>query len=129
MNLGEKMTEEYPVAAFWLLLIGGILELIGAIGWAIIMGIVGVSTMMIMPIAGGMFMMCAVWFFIWDILIILSAVWVKTGDPDKVHKGATLGLISSILAGINIISLIGAILAFGWKKKAPVAVPPPPPPI
>ncbi len=70
-----------------------------------------------------------IWFIIWGVLMILSAQWVKTGDPEKVHKGAVLGLIASILGGLNVISLIGAILAFTWKPPAPITQPPPPPPI
>ena len=123
------MANDYPTGAYLLLLIGGILELIGAIAWAAMVGISGAATMMFLPALGAVILVCAVWFLIWSILIIVAAMWVKTGDPDKVHKGAVLGLVSSILAGINIISLIGAILAFGWKKKAPVVAPPPPPPV
>ncbi len=121
-----KMTENYPKAAYLLLLIGGILELIAAVPYAILMGIGG--TMMFF-LGGALLIVCGVWFLIWSILQIVAAIWVKSGQRDTVHKGAVLGLIAAILGGFNIISLIGAILAFSWKPPAPVMVPPPPPPM
>ncbi len=137
------MTEEYPRGAYLLLLIGGILEIIVGItvilAAAMYMMVVAESGMTIFTVGQmpgeWMFELGAVcwilyilWFLIWGALIILSAKWVKTGNPEGVHKGAILGLIASIL-GFNIISLIGAILAFTWKSPQPaVAAPPPPPP-
>ncbi len=120
------MAETYPTAAYLLLLIGGILELIVAVPYAILMGIGGAALFFF----GGVFLIiCGAWFLIWSILQIVAAMWVKSGQKDTVHKGAVLGLIASILGGFNIISLIGAILAFTWKPPAPVVAPPPPPPM
>jgi len=122
------MADKYPSAAYGLLLTAGILDIInGALAvfmvgwlwlpfgyWGDLGGFLIIAT-------------CMIWFIIWGVLFILSAMWVKTGDKDKVHKGAVLGLVASILGGFNIISLIGAILAFTWKPPAPAYVPPPPP--
>ena len=125
------MAENYPTAAYLLLLIGGILELIGIIPYIAFVGIAGGGLFFIGSVAGvvGMAILavCLIWFLIWSILQIMAAMWVKKGDRESVHKGAVWGLIASILGGFNIISLIGAILAFTWKPPAPVVVPPPPP--
>ncbi len=120
------MTEEYPTAAFWLLLIGGILELIGVVPYVLLMALAGGG--IFFGFYGWILIVCGIWFLIWAILMIIAAVWVKTGETEEVHKGAVLGLIASILGGINIFALIGAILAFSWKKKAPMIIAPPPPP-
>jgi hypothetical protein len=60
---------------------------------------------------------CIVWFLLWGILMIVSSLWVKTGEPQKVRKGGILGLISSIL-GANILGIIGAIVALIWKQPS-----------
>ncbi len=136
------MAEEYPRGAYLLLLIGGIIEIVVGItvifAAAVYMMVVAESGMTIFTVGQmpGEWMLefgavCWIiyilWFTIWGALIILSAKWVKTGNLDEVHKGAILGLIASIL-GFNIISLIGAILAFTWKESSPVVAAPPPPP-
>ena len=127
------MADDYPNGAYLLLLIAGILELIYAA-----VAVFFVSISLIVPIEGMMMGViigiCVVWFLIWGILLILSAVWVKSGDPDKVHKGGIMGLISAILGApgfyglVFILGLIGAILALTWKKQPRMAAPPPPPP-
>ena len=139
-----SMVDEYPRGAYLLLLIGGILEIIAGITVVLAAGMYlmvssysGVITSLrtysisptVMPaILPGVacIVVYLIWFIVWGVLIILSAMWVKTGDPEKVHKGGILGLISSILGG-NIISLIGAILALIWKKPQTTTLPPPPP--
>lgn len=138
------MTEEYPRGAYLLLLIGGILEII--VGVSVVLAATmflvvesSSSSYMLGQMPGFMPIYSAVclvvdilWFLIWGVLMIIAAKWVKTGNQDKVHKGAILGLIASIL-GLNLISLIGAILALTWKpplqeQAQGYNVPPPPPP-
>ncbi len=138
------MADEYPRGAYLLLLIGGILEIIVGItvvlAAAVYLMVASYSAPgRIMALGQGMDMLpmmwgaaCIViyilWFIIWGSLMIVAARWIKTGNADNVHKGAILGLIASIL-GMNIISLIGAILAFTWKPPQTAEyVPPPPPP-
>ncbi len=135
------MAEDYPRGAYLLLLIGGILEII--VGVSVVLA---AAMFMLVESASSPYMLgqmpwflpmysavCIVvdilWFLIWGVLMIVAARWVKTGNPDTVHKGAILGLVASLL-GLNLISLIGAILAFVWKPPAPAQgpeVPPPPP--
>ena len=114
--------------AYILLLIGGVLEIIVGItvimAAAVYMMVESVSSSVylgqipFMPMMYGMVCIVTylIWFFLWGILMIVSARWIKTGRPEMIHKGAVLGLISSIL-GLNIISLIGAILALMWKPE------------
>ena len=136
------MVDEYPRGAYLLLLIGGILEIIVGITvvlaasvYMLVASYAGPAKILVlgqgigeMPMMFGevCLVIYILWFIIWGALMIVSAKWIKTGNADKVHKGAVLGLISSIL-GMNIISLIGAILAFTWKPPQPSVVPPPPP--
>jgi hypothetical protein len=114
------MADDKPTAAFVLSLIGGILELIGAIYMAALGAALAMFT-------GGLTLVCGVWFIIAAIFIILGAVWQNTGEPDKVKNGSLLVIIFSILGGINIISLIGGILGYTWNKKNTFSPPPPPP--
>ncbi len=130
------MAENYPTAAFALLLVAGIIELISIIPLAIYgtAMIAGFSTIGLGGIATAIIAVCIVWFLIMGILLILSATWTKTGDKDKVHKGGILGLIAAILGigpyGLTLIlGIIGAVLALTWKPPAPVVAPPPPPPV
>lgn len=123
------MAEKYPSGAYLLLLIGGILGLLGGILTVLAIGMTAQGNVtvifMFIPLTGAMAIVCAIWPLIWSILIIVAATMVKKGDKESVRKGAILGLIASIL-GVNIISLIGAILAFMWKPPAPPVTPPPP---
>ena len=71
------------------------------------------------------------WFIIAHLIIIIGAFKIKSGDPSSVRTGGILVLIFSILGGLNILALIGGILALTWKppqKAAPVKAPAPPPP-
>ncbi len=119
------MADDYPMGAFVLLLIGGILQLAYVALPGMFAGMFGLSGMFSGTLIFGV---CAGWFLLWAILTILAAIWAKTGDPAKVHKAGIVGILAFILGGFNILTLIGAILALVWKKKAPVAAPPPPPP-
>ncbi len=114
------MADDKPTAAFILSLIGGILELVGAIYVAAIGAAFAFLT-------GGLTLACGIWFIITAIFIILGAVWQNTGEPDKVKNGSILVIIFSILGGINIISLIGGILGYTWKPERRMAPMPPPP--
>ncbi len=131
------MSDEYPTAAFVLLLIGGILELVVWLPLSFMLGSAWITSVSMggeeagSVVSSGIAIvaLCIVLFIIWSILMIVAAVWVKTGDPERVHKGGVLGLIASILGGLNIFALIGAILALSWSKKPRTIVAPPPPPV
>ncbi len=129
---------EEPTAAWILSLIGGILGVIGY-GWmtAAVFAFGGAATGI--PGIGGaaaaataVYGAICLWFLIAHIIIIIGAFKIKSGEPSSVRSGGMLVLIFSILGGINILALIGGILALTWKPSKPVttaaAAPPPPPP-
>ncbi len=121
------MAGDYPVAGFVLALIGGILEIIAGIPLALLGGFAG----FIGGLAAAPVVICLIWPLICGILIIVGAVWMKSGEPDKVKKGGILTLIFAILGGFNILALIGGILGMIWKppqRAPPPTAPPPPPP-
>lgn len=113
------MAENYPRTAYILSLIGGILEV--AVG--VPLAIIGIIT-----ILG---VVCLIWPLIFGILIIVFALKLKSArDPNAVKSASIAIIILSILAGINIISLIGGILGLIWEPpiEMPQEIPAPPPP-
>jgi len=120
------MAKDYPTAGYVLALIGGILELIAGIPLAFLGGAAGI----IGGLAAAPLAVCLIWPLICGILIIVGAVWMKSGEPGKVKKGGILALIFAILGGFNIFALIGGILGLVWKppQRAPPPAPAPPPP-
>jgi len=131
------MGDEYPAGGYILLLVGGILEILGGIS---ILAAGLVFTMVSsagpgpgpepFPLFFGLTCVIAqaIWVLGMGVASIIAAKRVRTGNPEAVHSGAVLGIVASIL-GLNIISLIGAILAYVWKPPATNYVPPPPPPM
>ncbi len=126
--MGEK-----PTAAWILSLIGGILGLIAYLICAILF-LIGASALVEVPgmewTVGAGAAVCF-WFVIAHIIILIGAFKIKSGEPSSVRTGGILVLIFSILGGLNILALIGGILALTWKPPRPVqptAAPPPPPP-
>ncbi len=125
---------EKPTAAWVLSLIGGILGLIVYLIYAVLF-LVGAGAVIGMPGMGwavGAGAAVCFWFVIAHIIILIGAFKIKSGEPSSVRTGGMLVLIFSILGGLNILALIGGILALTWKPSRPVqpttAAPPPPPP-
>jgi hypothetical protein len=122
---------EKPTAAFVLSLIGGIFILLGGVV------ITAVSSILLFfPVAGAVVAAIGIFGLICGILTILGAIWINTGEKDKVRMGSILVLIFSILSWIGagggffigfILGLIGAILGLTWNPPATEQPPPPPP--
>lgn len=136
------MANESPTAAWILSLIGGILGLIlsafGLMG-ALATMMTAASTishgygmegevMNIFGLTGGVMIAVCGWFVIAHLIIIIGAFKIKSGEPSSVRTGGILVLIFSILGGLNILALIGGILALVWKPPASARQPAPPPP-
>lgn len=127
---------EKPTAAFVLSLIGGIFTLLGGIVIAAVS-----SIFFFLPVAGAAIAAVGIFGLICGVLVILGAVWINSGEKDKVRTGSILVLIFSILAWIGaaggfvigfLLGLIGAILGLTWNAPAtqnppPKAEPPAPP--
>lgn len=105
------MAGEKPTAAYILSLIGGILGFLAAIGILFAGSIFGPLG----AIFGGMLALIPL---IFSLLIIWGAMMINTGEPNKVKNGGIIVLVFSILSGLNIIALIGGILALVWKPPA-----------
>lgn len=123
---------EKPTAAFVLSLIGGIFILIGGLFIAAIG-----SILLFVPVAGAAVTAIGVFGIVCGVLTILGAVWINSGEKDKVRNGAILVLIFSILSWIGaaggffigfLLGLIGAILGLTWKATTVEKPAPPPPP-
>jgi amino acid transporter len=127
---GGKMVEK-PTAAFALSLIGGVFILLGGIvyvaasSWVGSLGFgLGASVLAGLGVFG----------LICGILTILGAVWINSGEEDKVRNGSILVLIFSIVSWFGaaggffigfILGLIGAILGLTWKPSTTEKAPPP----
>lgn len=108
---------EKPTAAFALSLIGGILQLLGGIAIAALMGA-------LTWFLGGIGAILGVYWIILGLIITLGAI-MMYNQPSSAHTWGIVVLILSIISGLNIFALIGGILAITWKGKA--KGPPPPP--
>jgi hypothetical protein len=127
-----------PTAAFVLSLIGGIFILLGGIVYATAASWVGSLGF---GLGASVLAGLGVFGLICGILTILGAVWINSGEKDKVRNGAILVLIFSILSWIGaaggffigfLLALIGAILGLTWNPSTtetppPKAAPPTPP--
>ena len=114
--VGEK-----PTAAWVLSLIGGILgfisSLIAALG-----GTAAIAATPMPSWLAGVGVAVCYWFVIAHLIIIIGALKIKSGEPKAVKTGGTIVLIFSILGGLNILSLIGGILALTWKPTEATTV-------
>jgi hypothetical protein len=112
--LGEK-----PTTAFALSLIGGILQLLLGIviaaGWAVL-----ISRGMIDTIFG------AFWIVL-SLITIIGAV-MMYNKPSSARTWGIIIVVLSIISGLNILTLIGGIMAMRWKPTGAPPPPPPPPP-
>ena len=128
-----------PTAAFVLSLIGGIFIVIGGlvyIGLGSAIGSLGFG------LGGSIVAAVGVFGLICGLLTILGAVWINSGEKDKIRNGAILVLVFSILSWVGsfggffigfLLGLIGAILGLTWNpptmtSTAPTAPPAPPAP-
>jgi len=123
---------EKPSAAFVLSLIAGIFILIGGLAIAAVGAI-----FVFLPVAGAAIAAIGVFGIICGLLTILGAIWINSGEKDKVRIGAILVLIFSILSWVGaiggffigfLLGLIGAILALTWNPPATQTTQSPPPP-
>jgi hypothetical protein len=126
-----------PTAAFALSLIGGIFILIGGILYIAAASAVGFLGF---GLGASVLAGLGVFGFICGLLTIFGAVWINSGEKDKVRNGSILVLIFSILSWAGsaggffigfLLGLIGAILGLTWKPSTPEttakAAPPVPP--
>ncbi len=108
------LVRKYPHSAFTLMIAGGVAELLIVFPY---------SVFCMMQSSSGFYILLPwcflpvfnVWLLIWGVVILISALIVKRGG-DKVRTGAVIGLIASLFAPVNVISLIGSIIALGWDK-------------
>lgn len=111
--MGEK-----PTTAFALSLIGGILQLLLGIaiaaGWVLLLG-------------GTMDTIFGAYWIILSLITILGAVMIYN-KPSSAHTWGIIIVVLSILSGLNIITLIGGVMAMRWKPSSAPSPPPPPPP-
>ena len=123
---------EKPSAAFVLSLIAGIFILIGGLAIAAVGAI-----FVFLPVAGAAIAAIGVFGIICGLLTILGAIWINSGQKDKVRNGAILVLIFSILSWVGaiggfflgfLLGLIGSILALTWNPPATQTTQSPPPP-
>jgi hypothetical protein len=126
---------EKPTAAFALSLIGGIFILLGGIVYAAAASAVGILGF---GLGASVLAGLGVFGLICGILTILGAVWINSGEKDKVRNGAILVLIFSILSWIGaaagffigfLLGLIGAILGLTWKPSTTESTAKPAPPV
>lgn len=111
--LGEK-----PTTAFALSLIGGILSLI--------LGIAVAARWWSLFFTDMDVILGAVWIIV-ALLTILGAV-MMYNKPSSAHTWGIIIVVLSIISGVNIITLIGGVLALRWKPSGATPPPPPPPP-
>ncbi len=131
--MGEK-----PTAAFVLSLVGGILIIIGGLVAAIISAVIGGAFGLIPGLEwlGGLIIVLGVLGLVFGIIVVVGAIMINSGVPEKVRMGSIIVLIFSILSlfvgGTGgfiigfILGLIGGILGLTWKPE--VRAPPPTPP-
>jgi len=124
-----------PTAAFVLSLIGGIFIVLGGllyIGLGSAVGGLGFG------LGGSILAGLGVFGLICGLLTILGAVWINSGEKDKVRNGAILVLIFSILSWFGaaggfvigfLLGLIGAILGLTWNPSTTTTTTTPPPPV
>ena len=112
---------EKPTTAFIVTLIGGILE--------ILLGVALAARLMVL--VSGMDpntnVMIGAYFIVLGLIMILGAV-MMYNKPSSAHTWGIIIVILSIIAGLNIITLIGGMLAIKWKPSTVTPPPPPPPP-
>ena len=130
--MGDK-----PTAAFALSLIGGILILVLAGVFALVLGTVGVGFGMMpgMGFFGALAAILGILALVFGILVIVGAVMINSGERSRVRTGGILVLIFSIvslLAGGGffvgfILGLVGGIVALTWKRPAVTSPPSPTP--
>lgn len=122
---------EKPTAAFILSLIGGIFILIGGLVIAAVGAIV-----LFVPVAGAAITAIGIFGLVCGLLTILGAIWINSGEKNKVRNGAILVLIFSILSWFGaaggfiigfLLGLIGSILALTWNPPPTQRTEPPPP--
>ncbi|MEM3990098.1 MAG: hypothetical protein QW479_06865 [Desulfurococcaceae archaeon] len=130
--MGEK-----PTAAFVLSLISGIFIIIGGLVAAVISAVISEAFGVIPGLGrlGGLIIILGVLGFVFGIIVIVGAIMINSGVPEKVKTGSIIVLVFSILSlfvgGTGgfiigfILGLIGGILGLTWKPEA--RVPPPPP--
>ncbi len=137
---------ESPTAAWILSLIGGMLGLLLYLGLLasvlVVLSSTGatassmveeVNATLSLPLLGTAYTLVAGlcgWFIIANIIIIIGALKIKSGEPSSVRTWGIVVLILSIIGGGNILSLVGGILALTWKppRRIEAEAPPPPPP-
>lgn len=130
--------EEKPTAAFVLSLIAGVLILLGGIIGAII-GIIGGAVIGLIPgfgWLGGLIAISGFLGLIFGVIVIVGAVMINSGNPDKVKSGSIIVLVFSILSLFTcgtggfvigfILGLVGGILGLTWKPPEKAPQPPPP---
>jgi len=115
---------EKPTAAFILLLIGGIFIIIGGIFVIALGGVIAGMELPAATSASGLVIGVGFLGLIFGILVVIGALMVNSGDPDKVKNGSIIGLIFGVLSlfvvggGFFIgflLSLIDGILGLTWK--------------
>ena len=125
---------EKPTAAFALSLIGGIFILLGGLVYVALGSAVGSLGF---GFGGSVIAGLGAFGLICGILIILGAVWINSGEKDKVRNGAILVLIFSILSWLGgaggffigfLLGLIGAILGLTWNPPTTTTTQIPAPP-
>lgn len=109
---------EKPTTAFVISLVGGILQLL-----------LGIA------VAGRWYPMFGTesdvifgaYLIILAVITILAAL-MMYNKPSSAHTWGTIIIVLSIITGLNIITLIGGVLARRWKTSEALPPPPPPPP-
>ncbi len=124
-----------PTAAFVLSLIGGIFIVLGCIPYFAAGSFVGSLGF---GVGASVLAGFGVFGLICGLLTILGAVWINSGEKDKVRNGSILVLIFSIVSWIGafggyfigfLLGLIGAILGLTWKPSTTETTAAPPPPV
>jgi hypothetical protein len=125
---------EKPTTAFVLSLIGGIFILLGAI---IIIAAASYVGFLGYGLGGSVLALFGVFGLVCGFLTILGAVWINSGEKDKVRNGGIIVLVFSILSWIGagggffigfILALVGAILALTWNPPTATSNTTPTPP-
>lgn len=119
------MSEEKPVAAFILSLLGGVFVLAAGIVIALFASAIGLVLVRFTPWIGGAVIILGFTGLILGVLMIIGAVQIGTGEPNKVRTWSIVIIVLSVLSLFVvfggfivgfILGLVGGILGLTWKS-------------
>jgi uncharacterized membrane protein HdeD (DUF308 family) len=126
--VGNQAVRNKPTAAFVLSLVGGILGIVAGIVLLVLAAVTAAASSYYYYrdyTGANLLSGFGIWVIVCSIIVIVAAAKLNSNPLDHTKWGVVI-LVFSIIEGINILGLVGGILALIFNPKPARYLPPPP---